>query len=208
MDTFSPLQNDVLTEAFNLGMGLAASSLSQMVGEEIKLSVPDISYIERKVAADKLAESNVVNVSGVKQGFNGPFSGDALLLFPVEKSLSIVQLLLKDTVPVDDLTELQEEALCEVGNIILNAGLASIANMFDQEITSELPIFTQGHSIDVMRAREDDSNVFFMQVDFSIQSQDINGYVIYLLDTESINDLMQSINKYMVNAGIIEEAVS
>jgi len=202
MNNFTELQRDVLTEAFNLGMGLAASSLSQMVGEEIKLSVPALLYLERADAVSKLAEKNLINVTGVKQHFSGPFSGDALLLFPVEKSLSIVQLLLKDTVPVNDMTDLQEEALCEVGNIILNAGIASIANMFNHDIESSLPDFVQGESNAVMQADNDDSHVFFMQVDFSIQAEDIDGYVIYLLDTNSVRDLEKSINIYLKNSGL------
>ena len=207
MENFTSLQNDVLTEAFNLGMGLAASSLSQMIGEEITLSVPSLLLLERQAAAEKLAKENVVNVTGVQQQFDGPFSGNALLLFPVERSLSLVKLLLKDTVPADEMTGLQEEALCEIGNIILNAGLSSIANMFDHEINSDLPVFIEGKSIEVMNANEEDTHVFFMQVDFSILSEDINGYVIYLLDTKSIHDLEKSINKYLENAGLDSNAL-
>ncbi len=202
MEDFNDLQSDVLTEAFNLGMGLAGSSLSQMVGEEITLSVPTLLHLKHEEAAARLAKENVVTVTGVTQHFDGPFSGNAMLLFPAEKCLSLVQLLLKDTVPADEMTELQEEALCEIGNIILNAGLSSIANMFDHEVHSDLPNFVQGESLDVLNINNDDTHVFFMQVDFSISSQDIHGYVIYLLDTESIHDLEKSIDKYLKRNGL------
>jgi len=202
MDQFTDIQNDLLTEAFNLGMGLAASSLSQMVGEEIKLSVPELLYLAKTEATAHLAEKNMASVSGVKQSFNGPFSGDALLLFPIDKSLALVKLLLKDSVPDDDMTDLQEEALCEVGNIILNAGIASIANMFSQSIDSSLPNFIQGSSNDVMHIGDEDSHVFFMQVDFSISAEDIDGYVIYLLNTQSVRELEKIINNHLDKLGI------
>lgn len=197
MENFSPLQNDLLTEAFNLGMGLAASALSQMVGEEIKLSVPKLLLIKRQQAAKILINKNITTVTGVKQHFDGPFNGDALLLFPVENSLALVKLLLKNTVPDDDLTELEEEALCEIGNIILNAGLASIANMFGQDIHSGLPNFIQGSSENIMHADNQDSLVFFMHVDFCIAAANINGYIIYMLDAQSIQDLGTILNKYL-----------
>ena len=38
------LELDLLAELFNIGVGKAANSLSQMVDQEIKLSVPSIDF--------------------------------------------------------------------------------------------------------------------------------------------------------------------
>ena len=195
------LQSDMLAELFNLGMGSAASALSEMVSEEVLLSVPEIKFMEKSELAKMLAAESGDNISGVSQNFHGMLLGKALLTFPTQKSLELVRLLLQDTVPIENLTEFEEEALLEVGNIIINAGLSSLADIFEDEITSDLPVFNSGSSSDVINSTDNNINyqeaVLYLQVDFSIELQNIKGYVVYLLNVESMENLAISINKYI-----------
>lgn len=192
MEDLSELQIDILTEAFNLGMGSAAASLSEIVKAEISLSVPNLSFVDRKTAAKQLFDNAQSEMSGVSEEFTGPFCGKALLLFPEKQSLALVRLMLQDTVPLESLTEFEEEALNEIGNIILNAGLSSLADMFSRRIETEIPTYTHGSTEDII-ASESPGNelhdvVLFLQVDFSIKESDINGFVVYLLDVDSMKD--------------------
>ena len=201
MREFYELQADILTEAFNLGMGSAAASLSEIVKDEISLSVPELSFIDKKTAASQLYNSAQSELSGVSEAFTGPFSGKALLLFPAEQSLALVRLMLQDTVPLDSLTEFEEEALNEIGNIILNAGLSSLADMFGHRIETEIPAYTHGSTEEILQSENTDTNlhdiVLFLQVDFSIKDSDINGFVIYLLDVESMKDFTNLLDLYL-----------
>lgn len=47
MIELNELQQDMLTELFNIGMGNAAAALSEMVSEEVLLSIPQISFMEK-----------------------------------------------------------------------------------------------------------------------------------------------------------------
>jgi len=201
MKELNELQIDILTEAFNLGMGSAAASLSQIVRSEILLSVPELSFIDKATATKQLAKKTKSDLSGVSEDFNGPFNGKALLLFPADQSLILVRLMLQDTVPLESLTEFEEEALNEIGNIILNAGLSSLADMFGQRIETDLPTYTHGSSEDIINAGTGDEAlhniVLFLQIDFTIKDADICGYVIYLLDIESMKDFTKLIDLYL-----------
>lgn len=203
MDYLSDLQQDVLTEAINLGIGNAAASLSEMVNEVVTLSVPVLSFLDKQEAINKIQLSANENVSGVSQNFEGPFSGEALLLFPISKSLELVRLMLQDTVEHDMLTEFEEEALNEIGNIILNSGLSSLADVFGEQINSSLPIFRQGTCNEVMnsKVKQEKDIVLFLRVDFNIESYQVDGYVVFLLDVNSITDLIRHINKYLEAIG-------
>ena len=53
MDTLTELHLDALTEVFNIGAGRAAASLSEIVGDEVKLSVPLIE-IKKTSEADQV----------------------------------------------------------------------------------------------------------------------------------------------------------
>jgi chemotaxis protein CheC len=91
MIALSELQLDALTEVFNVGAGKAAASLSEIVGDQVLLAVPRISfYHHSEVTADVLALDGA-RQGAVRQSFGGPFSLDATLLFREERVLEIVQ---------------------------------------------------------------------------------------------------------------------
>lgn len=201
MIKLNELQQDMLSELFNLGMGSAASALSEMVSEEVLLSVPEIKFMKKSELAEMLADESNDHISGVAQNFHGMLLGKALLTFPSHKSLELVRLLLQDTVPIENLTEFEEEALLEVGNIIINAGLSSLADIFEDEITSDLPVFNSGSCAEVINSADNNENyqeaVLYLQVDFTIELQNIKGYVVYLLNVESMENLATSIDQYI-----------
>jgi len=195
------LQQDMLTELFNLGMGNAASALSEMVDEEVKLSIPNVLFTEKHELTKILKADSGDHISGVSQNFQGMIPGQALLTFPTDKSLELIRLLLQDSVPLENLTEFEEEALTEVGNIIINAGLSSLADIFEDEITSDLPVFNSGSCEDVIGnispTSQKQQTVLHLQVDFLIEKDNIKGYVIFLLDVESISVLANHIDNFI-----------
>jgi len=200
MIELNDLQQDMLSELFNLGMGSAASALSEMVGEEVLLSVPEIKFMDKSKLVTILAADSGNQISGVAQNFHGMLLGKALLTFPAQKSLELVRLLLQDTVPIENLTEFEEEALLEIGNIIINAGLSSLADIFEDEITSDLPVFNSGSCAEVIDSGDNinfQEAVLYLQVDFTIELQNIKGYVVYLLNIESMENLAASIDQYL-----------
>ncbi len=196
----SELQHDAIVELLNIGMGKAARSLSEIVHEEIKLSTPSLELVTRQMVANHL---NTANITAVKQHFNGPFWGEAFLLFPPEKSLELVKVFIKDDVPQNMLAELEIDALTEVGNIILNACISSLANNLTHELTSELPVFMTGTATEVLeiKATITDEIVMFLRMNFTLQSTDIEGYVAFILEVPSIKQFKISIDEYLGKIG-------
>lgn len=43
----TPLEQDALTELFNIGVGYAASAMNELLNEELRLSVPSIEVLPR-----------------------------------------------------------------------------------------------------------------------------------------------------------------
>lgn len=196
----SELQRDAITELLNIGMGQAAASLSEMVKEEVKLSVPSVELLSRSDAAHSISDDPRRCIAAVKQQFTGPFWGDALLLFPQDKSLEVVRVLMKDEIPLDMLTELEQDALTEVGNVILNGCLSSFGNSLTHEITSDLPVFMLGTALEVLGASSvmnKEGIVMFLQMKFALHSKDISGYVAFILEIPSIEQFKQSVDTYL-----------
>jgi len=192
MTPLSDLEKDAFAEILNIGVGHAAASLSQMVSQEIKLSIPVVEIMEREQAVATLAGLENSSITGVKEKFAGSFKGDAFLFFPEESSLELVRLLLGDELPLEVLTEMEQEALTEVGNIILTGCLSTIADVLKEEITNEVPEFSQGEASDLLRSQDfekNDKSVLFLKtkIMFKIKEKDIQGHVTFLMDLDEMD---------------------
>ena len=203
MSLLSDIQLDALTESFNLGMGAAAAAMSEMVNEDVLLSVPELNFVSRQEISDYITQTIKNKVSGVAQEFSGPFTGKALLLFSNDKSLDLVRLMLQDAVPLENLTEFEEEALNEIGNIIINAGLSSLADMFGFEILSSLPSYIHGEPEHIMEEqyKSNEDVVMLLKVNFNIASRNIEGYVIYVMEIASVKLLQERVDHFLKTLG-------
>ena len=193
---------DAVAEILNIAMGSAAASLSEMINEEVLLSVPGVSFVSRLEATEIIGTKAKSNVSGVVQPFNGAFGGDAMLLFPENQSLQLVRAVLQqDDLTLDDLTEMEQEAMTEIGNVILNACLCSMADMFDQEMFGEIPEFTQGSLKQVFSVDNElessEAIVLLLNMDFSVEKKKVQGYVTFLMDVDSITKFRTCIENFI-----------
>jgi chemotaxis protein CheC len=80
----------------------------------------------------------------VRQDFTGAFSGRALLIFPETSSLELIRAAVGRSLSLRDVIDLQDEALSEIGNIILNSRVATIANLLQRSLAVSLPVVVRG----------------------------------------------------------------
>lgn len=206
----SDIERDALAEIANIGVSRAAASLRQMVGEQVLLSVPEVNIVSRRTASQLVERGNAPKLVAVQQSFDGPFSGRALLIFPEAQSLELVRLIVGAEHSLEDVIDLEQEALAETGNIILNACLATIANVLRRTMRMSLPSVVRGDGPTLfgMSSNSDADLVLFLYIDFTIKNRDIRGFIALLMDLPSITalkeivrDFIGSINKQSDNVG-------
>ena len=199
MVTLSELQHDALVEIFNIGVGHAARSMSEIVNEEVTMSVPSISFLNRTDAAAMLGNKKGERVCGISQHYEGAFSTEAILMFPEDKSLDIVRLMVGESVPLKELTEMEQEAMSEIGNIILNSCIGTLANIFSQELSGSLPVYHVGTSEEILSASgaQADNIVLMLHIDFILETHQIHGYVAFILDLSAMQDLQGQLDTYL-----------
>ena len=194
------IEQDALAEIANMGVSRAANSLRQMVGEQVLLSVPAVEIVTRQEAS-KLAERNNANkLVAVQQSFDGPFAGRALLIFPETQSLELVRAIVGDEHSLEDVIDLEHEALAETGNIILNGCLATIANVLHQTMRVSLPSIVRGDGAALFEVEGDASRgpfVLFLYIDFNIKKHDVHGFIALLLDLPSIAALKDIVHDFI-----------
>ena len=189
MFNLNELQHDALVEIFNIGVGQAAKAMSEIVNEPVTMSVPSITFLNRADAAAMLGKKETSRVCGVSQHYQGAFSTEAILMFPEDKSLDIVRLMVGESVPLKELTDMEQEAMSEIGNIILNSCVGTLANILCQELRGSLPEYHVGTSDQILRASGADSDTVVLML-----------HIDFILDLTALHDLQDQLDIYLAKA--------
>ena len=195
----TPLELDALKEIFNIGIGRSASAMNQMVSEEVELTIPEVSLISHQQAKTKLISKNTGTVSAVTQDYRGDFSGQAMLMFSQDKGLTLVRKLLGEDIPLASLSDLEQDSLVEIGNIILNACFGTIINFLKADMEIDLPRFIQGTVEEIYKPVVDSEWSLYIEVSFSLPSDNINGYISFLMDIRSLEVFKNSVKNFVSN---------
>lgn len=202
MHELSVLELDALAEIFNISVGRSASALSELTQEPVSMSVPVVHIMP----IHRVVELFSPGIGGerltcVSQMFNGSFSGEAMLMFPENSSLEIVRLMLGSQVPIEQLSEIEQDALSEIGNIILNACFSTIADMLANTFSCELPQLTVASVDDVLSKPENEQAVLFIQIQLALESRSLEGYLAFIMGGESESNLQQALRGFLNGVG-------
>ena len=188
----SDLELDAITELVNLGVSRAALDLARMVHEEVILTVPRVALMSRLEAIQVLGERESRSLVAVHQIFEGEITGRALLIFPEERSLELVRAVVGSELSLEEIIELEQEALAETGNIILNSCLATVANSLESNLKISLPEVLRGESSKFFSLEPPPvagTTVMFIYINFAMRKRDINGYIAMMMDMPSLSAL-------------------
>ncbi len=197
MPDMSTLELDALQEIFNVGVGRAAASLSQLTNESISMSVPVIHFLSPERATTFLDPHHDRNLTCISQTFSGSFSGHALLIFPSANSLEIVRLMLGSEMPLEQLSEVEQDAMCEIGNIILNACFSTIGSMLSERFSCQLPELKAGFITDILSPMSVNKKVLIIQIRMGLEKHNIEGFLGFLLENHSQECLHQAIKQFL-----------
>jgi chemotaxis protein CheC len=182
------IERDALTELSNIAMARAAGSLRQMVENEVVLAVPAVDIVTSQEATKLVSKPDNPPLVAVRQDFAGAFSGRALLIFPETNSLELVRAVVGRQLALEDVADLEDEALAEIGNIILNSWVATIANLLKSALKMSLPVVIRSESNRMFESAPSNL-VLFLHIKFEIRQKEIRGYVALLMDIPSFSEL-------------------
>jgi chemotaxis protein CheC len=120
---YNRAQLDALGELSNIGAGTAATALSQMLGQEVTLTVPRALALPLAEAVAAAGAPDKV-VTGVLIPLEGDIEAVILLLIPPEDAKTLCSLL-----GVEAGTEVGDSALSEIGNILGASYMNALAGM-------------------------------------------------------------------------------
>ena len=139
----------------------------------------------------------------VSINFSGPFDAQAILLFPERNALAIVSHMLDPGMLPEEVSEFEQEAMCEIGNIILNACISALADEFGVEFHGGLPIhhFSSPGALPLFD-QDDDQVILVLQIHLAIRQERIQGHLLFLLSVSSLNALLTCVDRYLSRLGM------
>jgi len=206
----SELERDALAEAFNLSLGQAAASFADIVNEEIQVSVPQVEIILRQELMLRLGsagqpdqDESLCAISQTFRSADEQIAAEALLLFPERGGLEIVRRMLgESSTPLEQITELEQDALGEIGNIIINACMNSLSDVFDVEMVGTLPSVSRFDLQELFDDKDGNMHVLVAQIGMRLSTQDITGHMLILMDLPSLRSVIDRIQVFFgLNAG-------
>ncbi|WP_028305254.1 chemotaxis protein CheC [Oceanospirillum maris] len=197
MNELTALELDALAEIFNISVGRSASALSELTQEPVAMSVPVVHVMPIQRVIEILSPSiGSERLTCVSQLFSGSFSGEAMLMFPENSSLEIVRLMLGSQVPIEQISEIEQDALSEIGNIILNACFSTIADMLEDTFSCDLPKLNVAPISEILEKPEGES-VLFIQIQLALESRSLEGYLAFIMGSESEANLQQALRSFL-----------
>jgi len=136
----SEAQLDALREMGNIGMGHAATALSQMLGEPLFIRVPRVNVTDVAAIPELLGGSERL-VAGVVLQMLGDARGLVLMVFPEESALQLLQKVVCRTPSSKVLNEMEQSAIKEIGNILASAYLSALGSLLNKTLIPSIPQF-------------------------------------------------------------------
>jgi chemotaxis protein CheC len=124
----SSVQADAIQELGNIGAAHAATTLSQMLGSTIEMSVPAIKVVDLAQLGNYMGEESAAMVAFELQG-DIPHGGYILFYITRESAIRMTNTMLGMTETSRPLNEMDQSALLEVGNIMVSAFLDATAEL-------------------------------------------------------------------------------
>ncbi|MCB2308811.1 chemotaxis protein CheC [Clostridium estertheticum] len=190
----TPMQLDVLQEVGNIGAGNAATALSELLNEKVDMSVPAVNIIP----FDNIFSSIDVEVVviGVVVRVLGDIPGNILFTLEKDVALRIISGLVGKE--QEQITEIGNSALCEIGNIISSSFMNAIAELTKLEVRPSVPAV----ALDMMAAilsttfiesGQFDEYVLDLETNFLQENEKIRGHFYYIPMPGSLEKILNSL---------------
>lgn len=191
-------QSDSISELINIAFARTGSALSDLTGQRVLLSPPNVSMHKTAELAAALAQFIPGDVASIHQVFAGPVGGDALLLLNYSGAMELTKLLVEEQTHTGYLDESAREVLTEVGNILLNACLGMFGNLLHVHVSFSVPrlhLESLDHLISGL-ITDEHRYALVVATAFEIRDSKVSGFLVMALSVASLDRLLHEVDDW------------
>lgn len=197
----STVQADAIQELGNIGAAHAATTLSQMLGSSVEMSVPAIKAIDISELGSYMGEEAAAMVAFELQG-EIPHGGYIVFYISRESSIRLTNTMLGLTDMDRPMNEMDESALLEVGNIMVSAFLDATAELLGFIMLPSPPALTidMAHaamSSLVAQMGEEIDEVLLFSTELVCQEHKIDSDIIMMPETATLARIVELMENMM-----------
>ena len=198
-------QSDALSELINIAFARTGAALSELTGHRVVLNPPEVAVYRAEELRGALAKFLPGDVASIHQVFEGPLTGDALLILNYDGAVRLTDLLTEGHQPSVFLDESAREVLTEVGNILLNACLGMFGNLLNVRVTFSVPRLHLETLDDLIASTTVDKGdmhyALVVYTAFQIRDSSVKGFLVIVLSVASLDRLMQEVDAWEAQQG-------
>jgi chemotaxis protein CheC len=186
----SEVQADAIQELGNIGAAHAATTLSQMLGSTIEMSVPAIKVVDLAQLGEYMGEESAAMVAFELQG-DIPHGGYILFYITRESAVRLTNTMLGMTEMNRPFTEMDESALLEVGNIMVSAFLDATAELLGFVMLPSPPSLTIDMAHAAMQSliaqmQEESNEVLLFSTELVCEEHKIDSDIIMMPEPSTL----------------------
>lgn len=197
-DQLTSLEIDTLREIGSIGTGNAATALSQMLGKEVRITMPEVRIMGYNEAIEWIGGPEAVT-AGVLVKMSGDVGGIILSVQKLDLINFILQTMLDRNIQdYKELEDLQQSALIEIGNIMISAFVTALSGLAGVDINLTVPAFAvdmQGAILAVPMAEYGGMSDYLMTIggNFVCNGQEIPSHLLLSPDLRSLDFLLRKL---------------
>jgi chemotaxis protein CheC len=193
-----------MQELGNIGAAHAATTLSQMVGSTVQMSVPGIKAVDIAELGNYMGEESAAMVAFELQG-EIQHGGFIIFYITRESAIRLTNTMLGLTDMNRPMNEMDESALLEVGNIMVSAFLDATAELLGFVMLPSPPSMT----IDMAHAAmssliaglgEEIDEVLLFSTELTCEEHKIDSDIIMMPEAKTLSHIVELLEK-MMNPG-------
>lgn len=192
------LEIDTLREIGSIGMGNAANSLSEMLGCEVRITLPEVRIMEYNHAIEWIGGPEAIT-AGVLVRIGGDINGIMLSVQQIDFVNLIIGKIFEEKIDAyEELTEIESSALIEIGNIMISTFINALSGLASINLNLTVPAFTvdmQGAIIAVPMAEYGGQSDYIMTIggNFICEKKQVPCRLLLSPDIRSLNFLLRKL---------------
>ena len=198
LDELTSMEIDTLREIGSIGTGNAATALGQLLGREVRITLPEVRIMGYNEAIEWIGGPEAVT-AGVLVGMGGQMSGIMLSVQQMGFINLVLESMLNESISdYMELNELRQSALIEVGNIMISTFINALSGLSGISVDLTVPAFTvdmQGAILSVPMAVYGGMSDYLMTIggNFVCDNKQVPCHLLLSPDIRSLNFLLQKL---------------
>lgn len=197
-DEMNLLEMDVIQEIGSIGTGNAATALSSVLDQEVKMTIPAVHVLGYNEALHQLGEPEEI-VAAVLKKMSGEINGIMLFILKLDFINVVLERLLGRVIDdFSELTVIELSAMEEIGNIVISSYITALSSLTGVEIQLSVPDIAVNMlggilSVPMVEFGYETDKLLIINGKFIVGGKVLNSDILMLPDIPSLNGLMEKL---------------